>query len=493
MRLSTHLVAVGLAALVPVLGFSALVVRQHAHLQLEATERGMRDTAHAVARTVDKQLESAITTLEALAESEHLDPLAPEPFHALSGRVAHSQGWADILLFDPDGRARMRSSLPLTSPIQPSRRQALIVEARSTRKPVVSDLFDGATRKNIVAVYVPVVRGEAVPHVLAAGLPASDFGELLRAQAFAPGSVAVIQDRQHVILARTQGEAEMVGRRVANPTPGREGWLRSRLREGTDVYLAFVTAPLSGWRIVLTAPVATVEGPLWRGVWQMLAGAALALALAGALAFVVGQRIAHAVGALVRIATAVERGDPAAPLRTGVREVNAIAEQLSAAAALARAREGESAVREHRARAIAQMAHALNASGGLDTVLRTAVEAVRGLVGADSARIALVDEQGRLVLRFSTDVSTAMPSGFVIESGRGLGGVAWKTGQAIRTEDFAADPRFTSDRYLPIARADGIVSAMAVPVMTEGTVVVGVIYANRRSRRPFTADDEAAS
>ena len=76
MRLSTHLVAVGLAALVPVLGFSALVARHNTQLQLEATERGMRDTAHAVARTVDKQLESAITTLQALAESEHLDSLS---------------------------------------------------------------------------------------------------------------------------------------------------------------------------------------------------------------------------------------------------------------------------------------------------------------------------------------------------------------------------------------------------------------------------------
>jgi signal transduction histidine kinase len=62
----------------------------------------------------------------------------------------------------------------------------------------------------------------------------------------------------------------------------------------------------------------------------------------------------------------------------------------------------------------------------------------------------------------------------------------------VRTEDFAADPRFLEDRYLPIARADGVVSAMAVPVVTAGTVVVGVIYANRRTRQPFTAADEAA-
>jgi signal transduction histidine kinase/CheY-like chemotaxis protein len=492
MRLSTHLVAVGLAALVPVLGFSAFVMRENAQLQLEATERGMRDTAQAVARTVDKQLESAITTLQALAESEHLDPLTLEPFHAMCRRVVPSQGWADLLLFDADGHALMQASLPLATPIQPSRRPELLAEAQSTRRPVVSDLFDGALRKNIVAVYVPVVRGDTVPYVLSAALPASDFGELLRAQGFAPGWVAAIQDRQQVILARTQREAELVGQRVPNPTPGREGWRRGRLREGTEVYVAFVTAPVSGWRIVLTAPVAMVEGPWWRGVWQMVAGTALALVLAGALAFMVGRRIADAVGALVPIARAVERGDPAEPLRTGVSEVNAIAQQLSAAAGLARARELESAVREHQARAIARVAHALNASGGLDTVLRTAVEAVRGLVAADSARIALVDDMGRLVLRFSTDVSTAMPPGFVIERGHGLGGVAWQSGRPVRTEDFAADPRFREDRYLPIARADGVVSAMAVPVVTAGTVVVGVIYANRRTRQPFTAADEAA-
>jgi CheY-like chemotaxis protein len=60
MRLRSHLVALVLAALVPVLGFAALVIRENTRLQLVATERGMRETAHAVARTVDKELETAV-------------------------------------------------------------------------------------------------------------------------------------------------------------------------------------------------------------------------------------------------------------------------------------------------------------------------------------------------------------------------------------------------------------------------------------------------
>ena len=139
---------------------------------------------------------------------------------------------------------------------------------------------------------------------------------------------------------------------------------------------------------------------------------------------------------------------------------------------------------------MAEVAHALNASLDLDGILRTAVEAVRGLVQADSARIALVDD-GRLVLRYSTHGSTTMPAGFAVEHGHGLGGAVWASGRPARCDDFAADPRFNTDRYLPIVRADRIVSCMAVPIATDG-VVVGVIYANNFTLRPFTDADEAA-
>lgn len=489
MRLRSHLIALILAALVPVLAFAALVMRENAQLQLAATERGMRDTASAVAHTVDKELETAITALEALAQSEHLDTMNLAPFYKLCDRVTRTQGWVNILLFEADGRALMQTSVPLGTPRPPTRRPGLFAELRDHRQPVISNLFDGASTRNIVAVYVPVVRADAVRFVLTAGLRAGTFGELLRSQKFAPDMIAVVQDREATIIARTQGEAEAVGRRVQNPSPGREGWLKSRLIEGTDVYLAFATAPLSGWRVVLTAPVTTVDAPLRRGAWQLLLGATVASTLAAGLAFVFGRRIQAAVGGLLRIARAVERGDPAEPLRSGVTEMNQVAEQLSTAADLARTREQETALRERQARAIADVAHALAASPDLDTVLRTAVDAVRGLVRADSARIALVDEAGRLIVRYSTTFSALMPPGFEITKGQGAGGLAWATGRPVRTDDFRNDPRFRESPYLPIAQGDGIVSCMTVPIVSSGTVV-GVIYANKFTLRPFTDGEQ---
>ena len=91
MRLRSHLIVLVLAALVPILGFAAFVIRENAALQLAATERGMRETARAVALTVDKELETAITTLEALAETEYPDAADLSAFHAFCQRVVRAQ------------------------------------------------------------------------------------------------------------------------------------------------------------------------------------------------------------------------------------------------------------------------------------------------------------------------------------------------------------------------------------------------------------------
>jgi signal transduction histidine kinase/CheY-like chemotaxis protein len=489
MQLRSHLIALVLATLVPVLGFAALVIRDNARLQLAATERGMRETAHAVAATVDKEVETVITALQSLGESQHLDAGDLRAFHALCRRVVQAQGWRSILLFDAEATGLMHTSMPLGMAPPPTSRPDVFARAREGRRPAVSNLFNGVRHPNIVAVYVPVIRDDAVRFMLAAGLPATMFGDLLRAQQFGAGTVAVIQDRDNIIVARTQREAEMVGERVQATAPEPDGWARRRLRDGAEVYVAFVTAPLSGWQVVITTPVALIDAPLRRALWQLLGGAALAAALASALAFAFGRRIAGALGLLVRIARAVERRDPAEPLHTGVTEIDVVSERLRAAADLARVREQEASVRERQARAMAEVAHALNASPDLDAVLRTVVTAVQGLVGADSARISLVDESERLVLRYSTHASAAMPRGFSTERGHGIGGLAWATGRPVRSDDVATDERFGAGG-LPVARADGIVSCMAVPI-TSADVVVGVIYANNFTRRPFTAADEA--
>src|SRR2546425_13189451 len=170
MRLRSHLIVLVLAALGPILGFAAFVIRENAGLQLAATERGMRETARAVVLTVDKELETAITTLEALAETEYPDAGDLGAFHALCQRVVRTQRWSNVLLFDTNGRTLMHTGAPLGALLPPARRPEIVTLVQDGRRPVVSDLFDGARNRHLVAVYVPVVRARAVRFVLAGPL-----------------------------------------------------------------------------------------------------------------------------------------------------------------------------------------------------------------------------------------------------------------------------------------------------------------------------------
>jgi H+/Cl- antiporter ClcA len=69
-----HLATLVFVVLLPALIFSTLVVLFVLRLEREAGERGVKETARAVALSVDRELASAISALKVLATSDHLTP-----------------------------------------------------------------------------------------------------------------------------------------------------------------------------------------------------------------------------------------------------------------------------------------------------------------------------------------------------------------------------------------------------------------------------------
>src|SRR5512145_1736474 len=104
--LRTYLLALTAGAVVPVLCFAAYLTIGLSRTQQEAVERGLFDTAAALATGVDRELVGSITALEALAASEHLDRADYGAFAREAQRVLESQtthGWLSINLAAPDG------------------------------------------------------------------------------------------------------------------------------------------------------------------------------------------------------------------------------------------------------------------------------------------------------------------------------------------------------------------------------------------------------
>jgi len=87
MRLQTYLGALVLAALVPLLVFAAIIVRQDVLERQEILERGMQDTAHALSLAIDGEVRSSLAVLETLAGSSFLDHGDLKSFHEVGTRA----------------------------------------------------------------------------------------------------------------------------------------------------------------------------------------------------------------------------------------------------------------------------------------------------------------------------------------------------------------------------------------------------------------------
>ncbi len=162
-----------------------------------------------------------------------------------------------------------------------------------------------------------------------------------------------------------------------------------------------------------------------------------------------------------------------------------------AAMALENARLFEDTARRRReAEAVAGLARQINASLDLDTILARVSEAARDLCTADLAWIALSDrDTGAMILRHWPGARGSGYRNFPIEPGKGMGGQVLFTGRPFRTDNYAGDPRIIKDGPRP-ADLEDVKTALVVPIQTDGRIE-GLLYAENRSPRPFTGQDEA--
>ena len=149
----------------------------------------------------------------------------------------------------------------------------------------------------------------------------------------------------------------------------------------------------------------------------------------------------------------------------------------------------EAEQRRRETKLLAELAHAIGASLDLDTVLQRVTAGARELTRSDTASIGLRDPAGD-VLRGRYRVGSLQPGEVVarVPPGHGLAGRIVQTGRPLRTDDYAADPAFGKE-LLDVARAEGIVTGLGVPITIEGRVE-GVLLVWNRSPRPFTDHDE---
>ena len=333
MRLRSHLVLHVLAALLPLLVFTAFIVYRDLAEQREILERGMRNTARALSLALDGEVKAYRRTLETLAVSPVLAADDYALFHTLSSQALAGYAGAYIVLFDRDGQQLVNTTKPFGTPLPnplgqaqppaadprypqlPMGGPAIVREVLKTGRAAVSDLFVALDwRRPIVGIAVPVTRDGAVRYVLEIALEPEPLIQLLRSHRLPDDSVVSLLDRKGAIIASTLNPSGGLGQRLApelatQAASAEEGIGRGRTHEGLEVVHFFTRSAATGWTVSLGVSEKVLGAPLGRALAALVGGVGIAVLLGMMAAIGIGRRIAQPISLLATSAGALARGE----------------------------------------------------------------------------------------------------------------------------------------------------------------------------------------
>jgi PAS domain S-box-containing protein len=393
--LRSRLVLLVLATLLPLGIFAVTLLLLFAHEARRTTERGMRDTARALALAMDREVDEVRAALGVLALSGSLAAGERASFYQQcleALQMLPPDAW--LTFSDRHGQLLFNTRVPYGTPLPRKAASDVVQDVVATGRPSQSDLVvDAVTHQPVVSLDVPVIRDGQVEAVLSLTRPAVTLGRLFGEQRLPREWIAALNDRQHRIVARSHEPERFIGtpatpRMAERSAATTEGWFPNVSQEGTLIYAAFSRVRSTGWTMLLFAPAEVVDAPGRRFLWLLISGGLVLSAVGVGWALWLGRRIAVPIQGLVPATQALAQGLPVPPAPAGaVQEVQDVAVALHAAAALLQQR--EAALYEQRERlhiTLASIGDAVIAtdSQGRVTFLNAVAAALTGWTEAEA-------------------------------------------------------------------------------------------------------------
>ena len=345
--LNAYLVRLIFVGLVPILVFSVFMMVLFARQEQANRQRGLEDTARALALAVDREIDSSITNLQALATSESLDVGAVNVFRSVAARILRTQkSWKSISLFDPQGQQLAHMTKPLVDPPTGISRESLDAVLR-TRRPFISDFPQGRSPETGINIHVPVVREQTIIYILTAAIEPQVFTDILLQQKLPPSWVGTVYDSHYIIIAQTRDAAKYIGKPVGpllqqTGVEASEQFLSGISADQIRAYAAISRSHVSNWFVALTVPSAEVNAILYRSLATLGGGGLLLMLIGLGAALIFARRVAFSIGELAAAAHRLGRGEPMALAgKLPVAELDSLAVEMTRAGELLADREKE--------------------------------------------------------------------------------------------------------------------------------------------------------
>lgn len=339
MPIRTRLLLLVLAILLPALLAAALGIG-HVYTEARTTNRKtLQETSRALALVLDGDIEKREQILQSLADSPTLDRGDLQAFYRHAQRTAASQN-VSIALATPDGKVLLDTAAPFGTPDIPV--YGALGKIRRQYGPdstIVSNLYlSPHTNALSFAVQVPVKRDGRILYYVAMGSGARQIQAILDAQELPQSWLAVIVDRNNVIVGRSIDPEKYLGQQsrhhlIESAGNKQQGLFEGVTREGVPVQVSFSRAPRSNWVFYINVPRKEMQRSALEAIVFLLSVSLLLLgcALAGAMA--IARKTARPIEALRRSAEQLGQGQPVRPAVSGIRELDAVMDAMARASA----------------------------------------------------------------------------------------------------------------------------------------------------------------
>ncbi len=289
-----HLAAIALALLVPLTLFAGFWLRQEFARSRQDLEESLRSRADALLQRVDAELGQEIKVLQAIAALPSLDEPNLEQFRRQADEMASVMPqWAAVALVEAgSGRQLVRTSAPPDALPPATAVPEAVERVAKTRAPAVltrAPELGGFYAEHAILLFVPVMRDDAVPHVLVAGVRSGAVQDVVAEESYDHRALALVVDERDRIVARSRAANRFVGRdaheELRRATAGRtSGVFTAPTPDGDNVFTAFRRSPTSGWLFVVATDHRQYDRIAERSTWATIAAVALSLTIAVILA-----------------------------------------------------------------------------------------------------------------------------------------------------------------------------------------------------------------
>jgi two-component sensor histidine kinase len=332
--LRAHLIAYGLAILLPVMVLAAFLQSRSAALERSHLEARLRQVAGNLAEDIDRDIERQLTVLRTLATSQFLAAEDWRSFYEQAKAALDGSGF--VVVIDASLRQMLNTRVPFGQQPAVTGDPETAERIYRTKRPDVSDLFWSLIDKRAVFnVDLPILRDGKVRYILIFAQDAEHLLPVLHGQKLPSTWRAGIIDRKGVVLAGSPRHESEVGK--AADVLNALGAADSAMGEvaGTDGSLIRVLerSRIAGWIAAVSVPLAEVETPLRRTslLWGLVA--AFAVLLAAALGWLFARNMTRAMGGATDAARALGAAQPVVATKSSLTELNDVVAAMEGASA----------------------------------------------------------------------------------------------------------------------------------------------------------------